>query len=376
MTSGTPPPNRPLGVPTLEDLGDVEGRSVLVRGDLDIRNDDAASVAHSRRLQVLLPTLQWLSERGARVTVCGHHGDFGAPADKASFDRIRQALEEACQGATVLPNLAGEREQSGDRELVADLVKDQDLYVNEAFQWCWLPLASLDGPPEVLPSAAGLRLARDVELLEPFLHDPPRPFVVVFGSDQSLSRLPGLRGLILRADAVLVGGAMALPFLEAISGRREPGQESELLRECRACFGLAREIQHNVRLPSDLIWELPDGSLTLSSSDTWVEGTVSDIGPTTRLRFGEALQGAGSVLWTGALGRAELARFASGTRAVAAALPPGGHVVLGGDALLDMLGDELTAASGVLSATDSAVALLKDGDLPGLSALRRSNPVS
>ena len=151
-----------------------------------------------------------------------------------------------------------------------------------------------------------------------------------------------------------------------------PGQETELLRECRACFGLAREIQHNVRLPSDLIWERPDGSLALSSSDAALEGTVSDIGPTTRLRFGEALQGAGSVLWTGALGRAELDRFAGGTRDVAASLPASGHVVLGGDALLDVLGDDVSGVTGVLSATDSAITLLKDGDLPGLSALRRS----
>jgi phosphoglycerate kinase len=84
------------------------------------------------------------------------------------------------------------------------------------------------------------------------------------------------------------------------------------------------------------------------------------------------LRGAGSVLWTGALGRAEDARFAQGTRAVAAALPPQGHVVLGGDAALAALEDLTSAATGVLSATDSAVTLLKDGDLPGLAALRGS----
>ena len=170
MTHSASIPPRALGVPTLEDLGPLEGRSVLVRGDLDIRNDDAESVAHSRRLSVLLPTLKWLTERGAQVTVCGHHGDLGAIPDKASFDRIRQAVEDACPGVTVLPNLAGDPEFSGDRELAARLVKGHDFYVNEAFQWCWLPLASIEGPPELLPSAAGLRLAHDVELLEPFLH--------------------------------------------------------------------------------------------------------------------------------------------------------------------------------------------------------------
>jgi phosphoglycerate kinase len=135
---------------------------------------------------------------------------------------------------------------------------------------------------------------------------------------------------------------------------------------------LAREIQHDIRLPSDLIWEQPDGSTLLTPSGAPVEGVVSDIGPTTRLRFAEILRGAGSILWTGALGRAEDARFAAGTRSVAASLPAGAHVVLGGDALFAALEGTgvLEGGAGMLSATESAVALLKDGDLPALAALR------
>ncbi|HXY44935.1 MAG TPA: phosphoglycerate kinase [Acidimicrobiales bacterium] len=361
--------HRPLGVPTLEDLGDVSGRSVLVRADLDIADLEPGTPAHDRRLDVFLPTLAWLRDRGAKVTVCGHRGTVANPGD-AAFDRLCRQVEDACPGVSVLPNLAGERERSGDLQLAADLAVGHDFYVNEAFQWCWVPLASIIGPPALLPSAAGLRLAADLELLEPLLLSPPRPFVAVFGSDQSLSRLPGLRGLILRADATLVGGAMALPFLQAIGTQPAPRPETELLRECRACFGLAREIQHHIQLPSDLVWERPDGTAVLAPSVSSLLASVSDIGPTTRLRYAETLRGAGSVLWTGALGRAEDPRFAAGTRAVAAGLPANGHVVLGGDAALAALADVAPAATGVLSATDSAVALLKDGDLPGLAALR------
>ncbi|MFZ0171716.1 MAG: phosphoglycerate kinase [Acidimicrobiales bacterium] len=363
---------RPFGVPTLEDLGDLSGRSVLVRGDLDIAELEPGSLARERRLGVLLPTLRWLLDRGARVSVCGHVGSLVGEADEASFLGIRREVEDACPGVSVLPNLAGEQERLGDRQLAVELARGQDFYVNEAFQWCWMSLASIVGPPALLPSAAGLRLAADLVLLEPLILHPPRPFVAVFGSDQSLSRLPGLRGLILRADATLVGGAMALPFLQAIGVQSAPKPETELLRECRACFGLAREIQHNVRLPSDLVWEQPDGTVVLAPSASSLDGSVSDIGSTTRLRYAEVLRGAGSVLWTGALGRAEDTRFAQGTRAVAAGLPPQGHVVLGGDAALAALEDLTSAATGVLSATDSAVTLLKDGDLPGLAALRGS----
>ncbi len=371
MSSSRQAPGRPLQVPTLEDLGDVSGRAVLVRGDLDIRRYDPDRPAHRRRLDVLVPTLTYLVDHGARVTVCGHSGDFDQAPDAESFDRIRQAIETRCPGVALRPNLPLQAERSGDPGLVAELVNGQELFVNEAFQWSWLPLASLVGPPGALRSAAGLRLAADLELLEPFLADVPRPFVVVFGSDQSLERLPGLRGLVLRADDVLVGGAMALPFLNAIGATATSGAQTELLRECRTCFGLAREIQHDIHLPSDLIWERTDGTVALTASGEPVDGLVSDIGPVTRLRFSEVLQGAGSVLWTGALGRAEDPRFSVGTLAVAAALPAEGHVVLGGDALFAALGDDV-AGTGRLSATESAVALLKDGDLPALAALRHS----
>ncbi len=365
-------PRRALGVPVLEDLGDLHDRNVLVRADLDVRLPPR-SADFARRIGVLVPTVRRLLEAGACVTVCGHCGELEGDRDVAAFDAVRRAVEEACPGVAFLPSLEGDPERNGDRSRLADLVRGQDAFVNEAFQWSWLPLASIEGPPSLLPSAAGLRLAADLELLEPLLTRPPRPFVVVFGSDQSLSRLPGLRGLILRADSVLVGGAMALPFLQAIGVRRADGADTDLLRECRRTYGVSREIQHEVQLPSDLVFELENGTVTVEPASARLPGQISDIGPATRLRFGEVLKGAASVLWTGALGRAEDDRFAEGTKAVATSLPVG-HVVLGGDALLGALGDPPAAATGVLSATHPAIALLKDGDLPGLAALRSALP--
>lgn len=364
---------RPFGVPSLDDLGDLRDRHVLVRADLDLRTP-AGSFAFTRRLGILVPTLNRLLEGGAHVTVCGHCGDLDGDGDEDAFRAVRRAVEEACPKVAFLPNLARPDEREGDGQLVSELVKDQDAFVNEAFQWSWLPLASIVGPPETLPSVAGLRLSADLELLEPLLRTPPRPFVVVFGSDLSPSRLPGLRGLILRADSVLVGGGMALPFLQAIGARPVEGPDTDLLRDCRRAYGISREIQHEVQLPSDLVFELSDGTVTVAPASAHVGGQVSDIGPTTRLRFGEVLKGAGSVLWTGALGRTEDERFAEGTKSVARCLPDG-HVVLGGDALLATLGGAPSGSTGgVLSATDPAIALLKDGDLPGLAALRTSRP--
>ncbi len=365
--------HHPLGIPTLSDLGDIKGASVLVRGDLDLGKLDPASPAFLHRLDTLVPTLRWLVDRGAAVTVCGHMGDLDAKAPE-SVSVLSSTLKGLVPGISVMDNLAGDRERLGAADLAAQLVEGQDLYVNEAFRWCELPLASIVGPPVFLRSAAGLRLTADLSLLEPFLDNPSRPFVVVFGSHQSASRLAGLRGLILRADAVLVGGAMALPFLQAIGSRPTEHGETELLAECRSCFGLAHEIQHEIHLPTELVWELPDGQVEQADPGSSPGGEVSDIGERTTLRYAEILEGAGSVLWIGALGRAEDPRFKPGTQQVAAGLPEGRHVVLGGDALLSALEDVamLSKATGLVSAADSAIALLKDGDLPGLKALRES----
>lgn len=367
-----PPLQRPLDVPVLSDLGDLDGKRVLVRADLDVRLP-VGSAGFIHRLGVLTPTLQHLLRAGADVTVCGHCGDLDGEDDPEAFVLVRSAVEQACPGVRFHPNLSAAAERDRHGALVTRLVQGQDAFVNEAFQWSWLPLASIEGPPESLPSAAGLRLANDLELLQPLLAAPPRPFVVVFGSDQSLSRLPGLRGLILRADSVLVGGAMALPFLHAIGARPAAGPETDLLRECRRAYGISREIQHEVHLPSDLVFELDDGTVRVASPGAYVDARVCDIGPATRLAFGEVLRGAGSVLWTGALGRVEDERFSEGTREVARALGRG-HIVVGGDALLTVLGGAPPGVSGVLSGTEPAIALLKDGDLPGLAALRRWRP--
>ncbi|MGD0085045.1 MAG: phosphoglycerate kinase [Acidimicrobiales bacterium] len=365
---------RPFGVPTLEDLPDPRGRTVLVRADLDFAAVDEDSMRHDRRVTMLIPTLQWLLDRGASVTVCGHRGDLDQPSDAEAFSRLQAGLESICPGITVLPDLAGRGERTPKGQLVDELVRGQDVYVNEAFQWSWLPLASVVGPPKTLPGAAGLQLARDIALLEPYLLEPTRPFVVVLGSDQSLLRLRGLDALILRADAVLVGGIMSSLLLQAIGKQPAHDTDPEVLEACRSCYGLGMELRHTIHLPRDLVWDHGDGTTTVADSDVTVSGTVSDIGPATRRRYAEVLRGAGCVLWTGALGRVEDSRFTEGTAAVARALPSDRRVLLGGDGLLSTLSEAglLQQEFGVLSATDSAVVLLKDGDLPGLTALRQS----
>ena len=378
MTTGPgasgPGASGPLGIPVLEDLPDPGGRRVLVRADLDLPSAAAAPPSRLRRLQQLEPTLRWLGERGAVVTVCGHQGPLGEPGDPDEFAHTADSLRRLFPGVAVLPNLSEGDGSGPEPSWLATLVEEQDLYVNDAFGWCSTPLVSIVGPPSLLPSAAGRRLQADLELLGPFLVAPERPFVVVLGSRQPPDRLHGLQGMVLRADTVLVGGQMSLPFLQAL-GRQPPGEEpDEFIEECRRAYGVSREVLHAIHLPSDLVWERPDGSAVTAVGTVEVAGSIGDIGPRTSVDYAEVVRGAGSVLWLGSLGKVEDPRFAEGTLAVARALlahPE--RAVLGGDALLDLLArhDALPARAGVLSATGSSATLLKVGDLPGLAALRQ-----
>lgn len=375
--TAVPAPVGALDIPTLEDLPDPAGCRVLVRADLEVPAKGDSLLSRTRRLWQLQPTLHWLAARGARVTICGHRGDLGRPGDPVAYAATVDAVRQLWPAVEVGPNLSSEENEPSGGDMLASLIADHDQYVNEAFQWSWLPLASLVEPPARLPAAAGRRLRQDLELLGAFLVAPERPFVAVLGGEQSLGRLHGLRGLILRADAVLVGGEMSLPFLQALGRQPDDGASSPFIEECRRAYGLARELLHTVQVPDDLVWEHPDGSTAISRADVSVPGIVTDIGPRTRVRYGEIVEGAGSILWTGALGKAEDPRFAAGSLAVAQALAGRrSRTVLGGDALLDLLAAHglIGPASTVVSATDSAVALLKDGDLPGLAALRRGRP--
>ena len=145
-----------FGVPELEDLGDVEGRSVLVRADFNVPLKDG-EITDDLRIRAALPTLQWLTERGARVTACTHLGrPKGAPDPKYSVEPVRERLAELAPAVTLMDNLRFDPgETANDPAFVDRLVEGHDLYVNDAFGASHRAHASIVGPPARLPSAAG-----------------------------------------------------------------------------------------------------------------------------------------------------------------------------------------------------------------------------
>ena len=375
------------GIPLLEDLPDVSGRRVLVRADFNVPlrpgPSGTAEIDDDFRIRAALPTLEWLTGRGAEVTACTHLGrPKGTPDPRYDVAPVRARLAELAPGVALAENLRFDPgEEANDPAFVGRLVDGFDCYVNDAFGASHRAHASIVGPPGRLPSAAGRLLEREVEVLGGLLAAPARPFVAVVGGAKVADKLGVLRALLDRVDLLVVGGAMAFTFLAA-SGR---SVGSSLLDESQrdACGELLTRAGGRIVLPADVVALGPGGSLGHGGPGTGevavYEGDLPegwqgvDIGPETRRRYAEAVAGAATVFWNGPMGVFEDDRFAAGTDAVAEALVAGGaySVVGGGDSAsaLDRLG--VSDRIGFVSTGGGAsLELLEHGDLPGLAALR------
>jgi phosphoglycerate kinase len=374
------------GLPGLEDLPSLDGRRVLVRVDfnvpLHLGIDGKATVADDFRITAALPTLRWLQDQGAEVVACSH---LGRPAERPDprweMDPVRDRLNELCPGIELEENLRFfPGEKANDPAFVASLIEGFDAYVNEAFGVAHRRHASIVGPPQFLPSAAGFRLAREIEVLGGILACPERPFVAVVGGAKVADKIKVLKALATKVDTLVVGGGMAFTFLAA-QGKRVGSSllDEDLIPACRALLDSGLDI----RLPTDIRALEPGGTFGSEGSRGGVkvvEGDLTDgwtgldIGPDSAAAFAEVVRGAGTVLWNGPLGAFEDARFAAGTRVVAQAVAqsPGFSVVGGGDSASAL--EELRLCDQVSFLSTGGGASLafieRGGDLPALEALR------
>ena len=362
-------------VPQLEDLGDVRGKTVLVRTDFNVPmsgSDDARIIADDFRIRAALPTINWLTERGARVVCASHLGrPKGTPTLKYSMAPIRQRLAELAPGVDLMENLrfnAGE--ESNDPKFVSEIISGIDLYVNDAFGAAHRSHASIVGPPKSLPSAAGRLLQREVEVLAELRNNPKRPLVAVLGGAKISDKIGVIEALSKVVDSFVIGGGMCFTFLAAKS---LPIGDSLCEQDQIAFCKQLLESQVEIHLPEDIVGvdkygifatfgvRLPDGAKGL------------DIGPGSAAAFADIIMGARSVFWNGPMGMFEDERFAAGTRTVAQAMSEtkAFTVVGGGDsaAALAQFGYEKDVDH-VSTGGGASLEFLELGDLPGLSALR------
>ena len=360
-------------IPTLEDLGDVRGKRVLVRTDFNVPMEDG-KITDDFRIRAALPTINWLTERGAQVVCASHLGRPKGKADpKYSMDAVRARLAELAPGVELLENLRFDPgEEGNDPAFAARLVDGVDAYVDDAFGAAHRAHASIVGPPKTVPSAMGLLLQREVEVLLGLREHPKRPFVGVLGGSKISDKLGVVEALLEVVDSLVIGGAMCFTFLAA-QGHRVGDSlfEPDQVDTCRRLLGAGKTIH----LPEDLVGVDAKGNYATFGRDVPDGAKGFDIGPGTAAAFSDVIIEARTVFWNGPMGMFEDERFANGTRTIAEAMAEtkAFTVVGGGDsaAALAQFGfdddvDHVSTGGG------ASLELLELGALPGLQALREA----
>jgi 2,3-bisphosphoglycerate-independent phosphoglycerate mutase len=387
---------------TIDDLAvdiDLDGARVLVRADLNVPLDHGR-VADDSRIRAALPTIEELRRRGAAIVLVSHLGRPRGVDPALSLRPVAERLAELTDAAvTLAPAVVGDdvRRMAGalepgailllenvrfdagetvdDPQLSGSLAELADAYVNDAFGAAHRAHASTEGIAHLLPSAAGRLMERELQALHSILLDPSRPLVAVLGGAKVADKIGVVRRFLKLADQVLMGGAMAFPFLAAqghsIGASRCAPADAEIATEL-----LAGAPPGRLQLPVDLViaeaasadaphrtldgLEVPSGWLGL------------DIGPRTARHYAEVIQRSGTAFWNGPMGVFELEPFASGTRAVAEALAEGHATTVAG-------GGETVAALRHLGLADqidhvstgggATLELIEGRTLPGVQAL-------
>jgi phosphoglycerate kinase len=394
-------------VKTIEDLGDLRGRRVLVRSDLNVPLD-GEKITDDGRVRASVPTIQALRGKGARVIVCAHLGrPKGAPDPKYSLAPVARRLGEllgtevgfasdsvgadararvaalADGDVLVLENLRfnpGEASKDeAERGSFADqLAELADAFVSDGFGVVHRAQASVTDVAKRLPHAAGLLVLAEVSAFDKVLRDPERPYVVVLGGSKVSDKLGVIDNLLGKVDRLLIGGGMCFTFLEA-QGHEVGGSllEADQVDTVRGFLDRAAEDGVEIALPVDVVVAADvteDAETSVVPADAIpADQKGLDIGPRTVDLFRERLADARTVVWNGPMGVFEVSPFAEGTRRVAEAVAgvDGTSVVGGGDsaAAVRVLGLDEGAFTHISTGGGASLELLEGKTLPGLAVL-------
>ena len=393
-------------------LGDLTGKRVLVRSDLNVPLD-GTTIADDGRIRASVPTIKQLSEAGARVVVVAHLGRPDGTPD-AAFSlapvamRLGELLEREVAFATdtvgesaiatvaalgdgdvaVLENVrfnAGETSKDDDvrRSFAGQLRQLADVFVSDGFGVVHRKQASVYDIALQLPSAMGGLVATEIDVLRRLTVDPERPYVVVLGGSKVSDKLGVIDNLLEKADKLLIGGGMVFTFLAAQG--HEVGKsllEEDRLDICRRYLAEAQERGVEIVLPTDIVVDttFPSGDSepqpqVVAADAIPADALGLDIGPESAAAFATALADARTVFWNGPMGVFETEAFAGGTRAVADALTRirGLSVVGGGDsaAAVRQLGFDEAAFGHISTGGGASLEYLEGKELPGIAVLER-----
>ncbi|MDO7869544.1 phosphoglycerate kinase [Nocardioides jiangxiensis] len=395
------------GNQTLSALGDVRGKRVLVRSDLNVPLD-GSTITDDGRIRASVPTIQALAEAGARVVVTAHLGrPKGEPEARYSLAPVAARLGELLgQDVAFATDTVGESAQAvvaslGDGQVAllenvrfnaGETSKDDaergafadqlaslaDAFVSDGFGVVHRKQASVYDVAQRLPHAMGNLVAAEIDVLKRLTETPERPYAVVLGGSKVSDKLGVIDNLLGKADKLLIGGGMVFTFLKAQG--HEVGKsllEEDQIPTCLDYLARAKETGVEIILPTDIVVADAFGdeaSARVVAADAIpAESLGLDIGPESGKAFGAALADAKTVFWNGPMGVFEQAAFAEGTRAVAQALTEtdGLSVVGGGDsaAAVRTLGFDEAAFGHISTGGGASLEYLEGKTLPGIDVL-------
>jgi phosphoglycerate kinase len=394
-------------VKTIDDLGDLRGKRVLVRSDLNVPLD-GTTITDDGRVRASVPTIRRLVDAGARVLVTAHLGrPKGTPDPAFTLKPVAERLAELLGSPVLFANdTVGSEAQhiaaalqdgqvavlenvrfnpgetskdDGERGEFADqLAALADAFVSDGFGVVHRKQASVYDVASRLPAAVGGLVQAEVEVLQRLTVKPERPYVVVLGGSKVSDKLGVIDSLIEKADSLLIGGGMVFTFLAAQG--HEVGSsllESDQLDAVRGYIQQAADQGVDLVLPTDIVVApefSADAPATTVAADAMPSDQIGlDIGPDSAAHFADIVRAARTVFWNGPMGVFEMEPFAAGTKAVAQALTEmdGLSVVGGGDsaAAVRQLGFSDDQFGHISTGGGASLEYLEGKTLPGLAIL-------
>lgn len=395
---------------TIDDLGDLRGKRVLVRSDFNVPLD-GTTITDDGRIRAALPTLKRLTDAGAKVIVTAHLGRPKGTVDPAfSLAPVAERLGELLGApVTLAPDTIG----AGAKAAAADLAEGQvlllenirfdaretakddseraalaeelaglaDVFVSDGFGVVHRKQASVYDVAKVLPSAVGSLVQTEVEALRRATVEPERPYVVVLGGSKVSDKLGVIANLITKADRLLIGGGMVFTFLAA-KGYRVGNSllEEDQVDTVKGYLETAADRGVQIVLPTDIVvapeFKADSPATVVAADDMPTDQIGLDIGPEAGEQFRAAILDAKTVVWNGPMGVFEFDAFAGGTKAVAQALvdatAEGAFTIVGGGdsaAAVRTLGFDENGFSHISTGGGASLEFLEGKTLPGIDVL-------
>ena len=392
---------------TIDSLGDLTGKKVLVRSDLNVPLD-GTTITDDGRVRASVPTIEALLNAGASVIVTAHLGRpkgepeaayslapaaarlaelLGKPvtlaADLVGDDAKAKAAALNAGDVLMLENVRFDARETSKvdaerEELARELASLADAFVSDGFGVVHRKQASVYDVAQILPAAAGLLVQKEVESLGKAVTDPERPYAVVLGGSKVSDKLGVIANLLTKADRLLIGGGMVFTFLKAQG--YEVGKsllEEEQLDTVKGYLETAKANGVEIVLPTDILAAegfAADAAYDVVAADAIPADRMGlDIGPESAQLFASKIADAKTIVWNGPMGVFEFANFAGGTKAVAQAMidADGFSVVGGGDsaAAVRLLGFDEAGFGHISTGGGASLELLEGKVLPGLAVL-------